>query len=291
MATFLIDPVEHRAHAKPIPGFLGYWACPCGYIISERRKCPYVMVPQLDRDGYQKVGPKLASGMRRFIMVHRLMAMAFLPKPKRNQTVVMHLDDNRVNNKPENLKWATTQDNVDDSVSKERHAFGVRNGNAVLDHEKVRLVRRLRGKGLTYKEITESTGISRSQAARIFKGESWKWLEDTGPVSSKPPVGVLIMRARRLYYIQDRRSWGGDCVTFWRADGNGYTYNIEEAGKFTEKEVRQHTSRDTDVAIPCDMITKTTRVVMQHQLSNVPQFRTNDKEWPDDEDATTVVLQ
>lgn len=44
--------------------------------------------------------------------VHQLIAEAFLgPKPFEG-AVVMHLDDNPLNNRVENLRWATQQDNL-----------------------------------------------------------------------------------------------------------------------------------------------------------------------------------
>ena len=53
-------------------------------------------------------------------LVHRLVAMAYLPNPK-SLPVVRHLDDNPLNNTPVNLAWGTYQDNTNDSVSNGTH--------------------------------------------------------------------------------------------------------------------------------------------------------------------------
>ncbi len=44
-------------------------------------------------------------------LVHRLIANAFLKAPKKAETVVGHLDYNKLNNKADNLKWMTVEEN------------------------------------------------------------------------------------------------------------------------------------------------------------------------------------
>jgi len=44
--------------------------------------------------------------------VHRIVAFAFLGKPPKNDYVVDHIDTNRRNNRPENLRWVTKLENV-----------------------------------------------------------------------------------------------------------------------------------------------------------------------------------
>ena len=43
--------------------------------------------------------------------IHRLVAEAFLPNPD-NLAVVMHMDDNPLNNNVNNLRWGTYSDNL-----------------------------------------------------------------------------------------------------------------------------------------------------------------------------------
>jgi HNH endonuclease/NUMOD4 motif len=47
--------------------------------------------------------------------VHRLVCQAFLPNPD-NKPLVNHLDENKSNNKLENLAWATNQENLNHSL-------------------------------------------------------------------------------------------------------------------------------------------------------------------------------
>jgi hypothetical protein len=44
--------------------------------------------------------------------IARLIAEAFHGPPPFDDAVVMHLDENAVNNRPENLKWGTQKENL-----------------------------------------------------------------------------------------------------------------------------------------------------------------------------------
>lgn len=45
-------------------------------------------------------------------VVHRIVAWAFLGNPPSSQHVVDHIDTNRRNNRPENLRWLTKLENA-----------------------------------------------------------------------------------------------------------------------------------------------------------------------------------
>lgn len=49
-------------------------------------------------------------------LVHRLVAMAWLPAPEPDQSLCRHLDDNPLNNHASNLAWGTASDNMRDAV-------------------------------------------------------------------------------------------------------------------------------------------------------------------------------
>lgn len=53
------------------------------------------------------------------------------------------------------------------------------------------------------------------------------------------------------YYIQDTRTFVGNCIVFWGKDRNGYVTDIEKAGLYTEEEAKQICqNRKTDIAWP-----------------------------------------
>lgn len=67
------------------------------------------------------------------------------------------------------------------------------------------------------------------------------------------------------YFLQDSRSYVGNCPLFWRK-GGGYTTRIDEAERFTKEAAeRQHKDRDTDKIWPCDVIIAISRPTIDCQ--------------------------
>lgn len=61
------------------------------------------------RGGYVRVKLNYGNRSKKF-MVHRLVAMAFIPQPK-GKNVVDHINRNRADNRVENLQWVTQKEN------------------------------------------------------------------------------------------------------------------------------------------------------------------------------------
>lgn len=87
-----------------IPGIPGYHITKDGRLFNTRtgleRKCN-----PLHKTGYKS--PKIRN---KHYHIHRLVALVYIPNPN-NLPVVMHLDDNKLNNDVSNLKWGTYYDN------------------------------------------------------------------------------------------------------------------------------------------------------------------------------------
>lgn len=85
------------------------------YLVStegevKHKKTNKILKPKIDKDGYLSVGLSMgARGQRKMVMVHRLVAEAFIPNPH-NKPLVTHLDGNNANNKYTNLMWVTEQE-------------------------------------------------------------------------------------------------------------------------------------------------------------------------------------
>lgn len=62
----------------------------------------------VDNKGYKRVF--LSNPYRRWYLVHRLVAEAFIPNPE-NKPTVNHIDGNKQNNCVDNLEWATYSEN------------------------------------------------------------------------------------------------------------------------------------------------------------------------------------
>ena len=58
-----------------------------------------------------------------------------------------------------------------------------------------------------------------------------------------------------LYYLQDKRSYVGNCPLWWAKDGRGYTTRIDQAHRYTKNEAfGQFLVRETDIPWPCSVV-------------------------------------
>lgn len=62
---------------------------------------------------------------------HRIVAQTFIPNPD-NYPIVMHLDNDRLNNNIDNIKWWTQKENVQQCHKEKRHLFDVSNPKVML---------------------------------------------------------------------------------------------------------------------------------------------------------------
>ena len=69
-----------------------------------------------DIKGYLRVSLD-KDGKTKFVPVHRLVALAFIPNPL-NKPQVNHIDGNKHNNRVDNLEWVTNQENCLHAVRK-----------------------------------------------------------------------------------------------------------------------------------------------------------------------------
>lgn len=91
---------------------------------NKRVSVPRKLIPYTGKDSqYYMVGLSSQDGRVKNMLVHRLVAQAFLPNPN-NFPEVDHIDDNPKNNKASNLQWVTRQQNMDKMYS---HSTPLRN--------------------------------------------------------------------------------------------------------------------------------------------------------------------
>lgn len=101
---------------KDIPGYEGlYSVTSCGKVWSW--KTNKFLKPKKEPNGYLRVTLTDEAGNRKMWLVHRLVAMTYIPNPE-NLPQVNHKDENKENNCLQNLEWCSAQYNIDYSKSK-----------------------------------------------------------------------------------------------------------------------------------------------------------------------------
>ncbi len=115
-------------------------------------------------------------------LVHRLVAKYFLKEPTTRQTIVAHLDFEKLNNRASNLKWMTHEENVIHQRSsplviaeKEKRRGGSGRGTRTtkLTVTKVMLLKKLLNEGKPVKSLVKQFKVSDMQIYRIKSGENW----------------------------------------------------------------------------------------------------------------------
>ena len=94
---------------KQIKNFPDYEITDTGIVVSTKFNKRKQLKPGLDRHGYLKV-ELWVKGKAKSINIHRLVAIHFIPNPE-GLSDVDHIDQNKLNNNLNNLRWVTRSDN------------------------------------------------------------------------------------------------------------------------------------------------------------------------------------
>lgn len=94
--------------SKAVKNFQNYGVTKDGKVYSFKTK--KFLKPQTNSSKYHQVRLSNQYGVK-CLLVHRLVAAAFIPNPNNLETVD-HIDSNKQNNSIQNLQWMTRGDNV-----------------------------------------------------------------------------------------------------------------------------------------------------------------------------------
>lgn len=162
---------------RDIPGFDDYEASSLGRV----RTKPKILKPWFNKQsGYLQIG----LGRRFKGPVHRVVCLAFHgAPPDEEKRLVAHGDGDRLNNKSDNLRWASHRENMMDAIAhgttplaqyrgispkRERHH------QAKLTEADVAEILRLGATTIKRQEIAKRFGVDRNQIWRILTGRNWR---------------------------------------------------------------------------------------------------------------------
>ncbi|MEO5943039.1 MAG: hypothetical protein ABIP30_01635 [Ferruginibacter sp.] len=115
-------------------------------------------------------------------LFHRLVADYFLKAATSKQTIVAHLDYNKLNNRVGNLKRMTPEENYEHQKGspyvikekKERRSRHNENSRTIkLTVTKVMLLKKLLNEGKPMKQLVKKFKVTDTQILRIKRGENW----------------------------------------------------------------------------------------------------------------------
>lgn len=154
-----------------------------------------------DRHGYFRV-ILTKDGKRTGFLCHRLVLFAFKGPPQFDRAEGAHLDGSRTNNTPENLVWATRQQNSGHMRlhGTKNGAAGECNASAKLTVESVRRIREARLFGAATRDIAAVYGMAAGGIRGVLTGGTW----------TNVPMSVAwrpIPRAARSLRCQDTGRW------------------------------------------------------------------------------------
>jgi transposase len=111
-------------------------------------------------------------------LLHRLLALAFIPNPS-SHTVVRHLDDNPRNYSLSNLAWGEVEHNTADAI-----ANGILSGTVLTGQQPRELIAQVDSGELTQMEAANMYNVPFQSVSRWMLGQSRK--ESTGRAEVSP---------------------------------------------------------------------------------------------------------
>jgi hypothetical protein len=130
--------------------------------------------------GFQTV-TFIANNKKKTKLVHKLVAIAFVPRPSEKHVIATHLDWNKSNNHYSNLKWLTREDSYKRILPRLQEINRIKNKglvrNSKLKPEDVKMLKKMLSKGVKQKVIAKLFSVSEMQVTRIKRGDKWAKIE------------------------------------------------------------------------------------------------------------------
>jgi hypothetical protein len=160
------------------------WA-PVGdrHIISSCGRLACVLVGQLNtKTGYREATIQ-CGGKDIRKSLHRMVLTAFAGPPPSQEHQCAHLNGKRADNRIENLKWATCEENASHKKGHGTHLAGDDAPWSKLTEQDVLDIRTRHSKGLSTVALAGEYGISRSSISLIVRGINWAHVG--GPIKAR----------------------------------------------------------------------------------------------------------
>jgi len=118
------------------------------------------------------------------VMVHKLVAEAWIPKPSSEHTIVSHIDKNQINNHISNLRWQTEEETRKINGELYSNYYKYRRPPLIITNSKLKandivLLKTMLQRGVPQVQIAKMFCISEMQVTRIKRGINWGHIKVT----------------------------------------------------------------------------------------------------------------
>lgn len=168
---------------KDVIGYEGYYQISnLGNVKGLKRN--KIKSPTLNSWGYQVVSLTKPNTKLKNVLVHRLVAMAFINNLE-NKEQVNHIDGNKTNNCVYNLEWCNQSENMQHAfkLGLNINPYGEKHNRSVINEEIYLKCVELREQGLTYAKIAEhvckeyNIKIGRTSINAALLGQTWSHIK------------------------------------------------------------------------------------------------------------------
>ena len=157
---------QNMEHWKAIAGYEGlYEVSDMGRVKSLWYGKDRILKPGKSGMGYLKVG-LCKDGNLKQLLVHRLVAEAFIPNPNNLETV-NHKDEDKTNNEISNLEWMSMKDNINYGTHNKRVAESLSKQVKMFDKSTGELLATF----YSTREAERVTGIAQSNIRSCCNGK------------------------------------------------------------------------------------------------------------------------
>ena len=130
-----------------------------------------ILTTQINDSGYEVIAITL-NGVSANFKIHRLVAKAFIPNPDSKATV-NHIDTNKLNNRVNNLEWATHSENLIHAFDNGLKAKGEGRTQAVLTDKEVVEIKHLLAAKKTDTVIAGKFKVNSGTISKIRQLRTW----------------------------------------------------------------------------------------------------------------------
>ena len=152
--------LNHVEQWSVIPEFDNYNVSSFGRIMN---KYTGRILSEQKRSGYYNVAITNNDGKRKHMLIHRLVAIAFLPNGE-NKKCVDHIDHNPENNHLSNLRWCSRSENQMNKSKQDNNTSGITGVH--FDEESEKWIVRIQKRRKMY-EIGRYKTLNQAKQARI----------------------------------------------------------------------------------------------------------------------------